>query len=76
MEIWLVLTFIFTALMAFAIGANDAANGLATCYGSNALSLKYLVILGAFSEFLGAMFCSASVTGTLSVSIIPNIEKS
>jgi len=74
MEIWFILTFIFTALMALSIGANDADNGLATCYGFNALSLRYLLILGACLEFLGAMFCSASVAGILSVSTFPNIE--
>ena len=74
MDVWLILTFIFTALMAFSMGANDAANGLATSYGSKALSLKFLILGGALAEFFGAMFCAGAVTGTLSVSIIPSLD--
>lgn len=44
--------------MAFSIGSNDAANGLATSYGSKATKLIYLLIIGAIAEFIGAMFCA------------------
>ena len=57
MEPW-IFTIILSFLMAFLIGASDAANGLATVYGSKAMRLLYIVILGAIVEFLGAYFCS------------------
>lgn len=41
-------------LMSFAIGANDAANALATSHGSKAAKLIYLLLLGAIFEFVGA----------------------
>lgn len=49
---------VLCTLMAFAIGANDAANGLATAFGSKAMSLRKLIVIGALAEFIGAMFCS------------------
>ena len=64
---------ILTFLMAFSIGANDAANALATSYGSNALKLIYLVILGSLCEFLGAFFCSSHVAGTLVDDVIEGL---
>ena len=60
-------------LMAFSIGANDAANALATSYGSNAMKLIYLVILGSIFEFIGAFFCSSHVAGTLVESVIEDV---
>ena len=69
-----ILVVLLSFLMSFSIGANDAANALATSYGSNALKLTYLVILGAFFEFIGAFFCSSHVAGTLITSIIPNVD--
>ena len=56
---------ILSFLMSFSIGANDAANALATSYGSNALRLIYLVLLGSLFEFIGAYFCSGHVAGKL-----------
>ena len=61
-------------LMAFSIGANDAANALATSYGSNAMRLLYLVILGSIFEFIGAFFCSSHVAGTLVDSVIEDVD--
>ena len=69
-----ILVVLLSFLMSFSIGANDAANALATSYGSNALTLTKLVILGAIFEFIGAFFCSSHVAGTLITSIIPNVE--
>ena len=66
--VWAIIILAF--LTAFAIGANDAANALATSYGSNALKLIYLVILGGIFEFIGAYYCSSHVSGTLVSSII------
>jgi len=52
------LTIVFSFMMSFSIGSNDAANGLATSYGSKALGIGKLIILGAIAEFIGAMYCS------------------
>jgi len=60
--------------MSFSIGANDAANALATSYGSNALRLIYLVLLGAVFEFIGAYWCSGHVAGELVNNCIDNMD--
>lgn len=52
-------------LMSFSIGANDAANALSTSYGSNAIKIQYLLVLGAIFEFIGASLFSSQVAGTL-----------
>ena len=70
--IW--VNIVLSALMAFAIGANDAANGLATAYGSKVMSLKKLIVMGAVAEFIGAMFCSSRVSSTLGEAVILNLE--
>ena len=74
MDIWVILTLIFCFCMSFSIGSNDAANGLATSFGSGALSLLPLVLIGAVAEFIGAMFCSDKVAATLSKDIIPKLD--
>lgn len=74
LDAWVAVTLLLSFLMSFAIGANDAANGLATSYGSKALSLVPLVLLGALAEFIGAMFCADRVAATLSGNIIPGLE--
>ena len=56
--------------MSFSIGANDAANALATSYGSDALRLIPLVLCGSIFEFIGAMFCSSHVANGLVASVI------
>ena len=59
--------------MSFSIGANDAANALGTSYGSNAANLWILFALGAIFEFIGAVFCSQKLAGSLAVKVIPQI---
>ena len=61
--------------MSFSIGANDAANALATSYGSKACPLIYLLVLGAIFESIGAFFCGSKVAGSLASTVIPGIEK-
>lgn len=73
-DTYFIATVIFSFLMAFSIGANDASNGLGTSYGSSALKLKYLLILGAVAEFIGASFCSDKSSATLTKAIIPYID--
>lgn len=72
-DAWGILTIILSFCMSFSIGSNDAANGLATSYGSQALGLYKLIALGAVAEFIGAMFCSDKVAGTLSKKIIQDL---
>ena len=50
--------YILSLLMSFAIGANDAANALATSYGSNAMKIVPLCVCGAVFEFIGAAWGS------------------
>lgn len=70
---YLAIVVVFSFVIAFSIGANDAANALGTSYGSNAASLKLLLILGAVFEFAGAVFCSQKLAGSLAVKVIPEI---
>ena len=70
MSTWLIFTIIFGGMMSFSIGANDAANGLATSYGSGAASLWKILALGAVAEFIGAMFCANQVASTLGNEIV------
>ena len=65
---------VLSFLMSFSVGANDAANALATSYGSNALQLFYLVVLGAIFEFVGAFWCSGHVAGHLVGDVIDYVE--
>jgi phosphate/sulfate permease len=51
--------------MSYAIGANDAANALATSFGSKACPLIALLLMGALFEFIGAFWCSGQVAGKL-----------
>ena len=44
--------------MAYAIGSNDAANALATSFGSGAVTLIPLVLCGSVFEFVGAAWGS------------------
>jgi PiT family inorganic phosphate transporter len=74
MNIWVILIIGLSFLVAFSIGANDAANGLGTSYGSKAIKLVPLLILGALAEFVGAMFLSANVASKLVESTIPPIK--
>jgi len=66
---WLMIFLAFA--LAFVIGANDAANALGTSYGSNATKLVYLLILGAIFEFIGSVFLSSKLAGTLVYKVIP-----
>ena len=71
---WLIATYVLSFLMAFSIGANDAANGLGIPYGTKAISLTWLITLGTLGEFIGAMLCAKNVTDKLSKGIINNLD--
>ena len=73
MSAMVICVFILAFCIAYSIGANDAANALATSYGSGALKPTiYLLMLGCVCEFVGAYFCSGRVAGTLVNSVIGN----
>lgn len=57
-------------LMAFGIGANDAANAMATSVGSRAITVRQAVVIAASLAFLGAVFLGANVAATISKGII------
>jgi len=57
--------------VAWNIGANDAANSMATSYGSRALTLRQIVIVAAILEFCGAVFFGQRVVKTVAKGIVP-----
>ena len=69
---WLMVILAF--VLAFVIGANDAANALGASYGSKATKLIYLLILGALFELIGAALLSHKLAGTLVYKMIPMIN--
>ena len=46
---------------AWGTGANDSANSFGSSIGANALTIKQAVIIGAFSECLGAILLGGTV---------------
>ena len=62
MDIYLFLTFLFGGLMAFSMGANDAANSLGMSYGTKAVSFPIIILIGSIAEFLGGYYFSDRVT--------------
>lgn len=56
--------------MAWAIGANDVANAMASTVGSKILSIRQAVLLAAVCEALGAMFASGEVTNMIRFGIV------
>ncbi len=71
MELLLALIIFAGLYMAWNIGANDAANSMATSYGSGALTLKQIVVIGSLLEFCGAVFFGKNVTYTIAKGIVP-----
>eukprot|EP00884_Botryococcus_braunii_P014488 jgi/Botrbrau1/2303/Bobra.101_2s0124.1 len=63
---WVIaLAAIVAAVMAFGIGANDAANSWGTTVGSGALPLFWACIIGGFMEWAGATALGYGVSGTI-----------
>ncbi len=71
MDLLLALIIFAGLYMAWNIGANDAANSMATSYGSGALTLKQIVVIGSLLEFCGAVFFGKNVTHTIAKGIVP-----
>jgi len=66
----LIFTFLVGLFMAFAIGANDVANGMATAVGAKAITPKQAALLASVLEFSGAAMFGATVTKTIASGII------
>lgn len=67
----IILAVISAFYMAWNIGANDAANSMATSYGSRALNLRQIIILAAILEFIGATLFGKNVVKTIAKGIVP-----
>jgi len=62
--------FVAGFLMAVAIGANDAANSMATAVGAKAITPRQAVIIAGVLEFLGATFFGKQVMETIRKGIV------
>ncbi len=71
LDIFIVAAAVVGFYVAWNIGANDAANSMATSYGSRALTLKQIVVLASILEFCGAAFFGKKVTHTVAKGIVP-----
>ncbi|ACJ17042.1 sodium/phosphate symporter [Thermococcus onnurineus NA1] len=67
---WLLITIVLGFAMAWAIGANDAANSMSTAVGAKAITPKQAVIIAGILEFTGAYFFGKSVTETIRKGIL------
>lgn len=56
--------------MAWNIGANDIANGMACPVAAKAITLRQAVIIGGILDFVGATFIGSHVTSTISNNIV------
>ena len=70
MDPWLLITIILGFAMAWAIGANDAANSMSTAVGARAITPKQAVVIAGVLEFTGAYFFGKSVTETIRKGIL------
>ncbi len=56
--------------MAFSLGANDAANSMASAVGAKAITIRQAVFIAGIMNFSGAVFLGAHVTATISKGIV------
>ncbi len=66
----LIIGIVLGFAMAFAIGANDVANSMATAVGAKAITPKQAVLIAAVLEFLGALLFGSHVTSTIMKGIV------
>ena len=57
-------------LMAFSLGANDAANAMASAVGAKAITIRQALVIASVMNFTGAVFLGAHVTATISKGIV------
>ncbi|MGC9366380.1 MAG: inorganic phosphate transporter [bacterium] len=67
----IIISSIIGLLMAFAIGANDVANSMATAVGAKAITIKQAVLIATVLEFAGAFFFGSMVAKTIGKGIVP-----
>jgi inorganic phosphate transporter, PiT family len=70
MTLYIALAAVFGLYMAWAIGANDVANAMATSTGAKAISFRQAVIIAAVFEFAGAVLAGGNVTSTIRNGIV------
>ncbi len=70
-DVLIVSSIVVGFYVAWNIGANDAANSMATSYGSGALTLRQIIVIAAVLEFTGAAFFGKKVTHTVAKGIVP-----
>eukprot|EP00026_Physarum_polycephalum_P007728 Phypoly_transcript_07793.p1 GENE.Phypoly_transcript_07793~~Phypoly_transcript_07793.p1 ORF type:complete len:415 (+),score=36.25 Phypoly_transcript_07793:39-1247(+) len=61
---------VVAVLMAYAIGANDVANAIATIVGAKTMGMRNAIIMASVMEFSGASLMGAKVTDTISKGIV------
>lgn len=66
----LVCSLVAGCLMAFSLGANDAANSMAAAVGAKAITIKQAVIIAALLNFLGSVFLGSHVAATVATGIV------
>lgn len=66
----LIIGYIFGFYMAWNIGANDAANAMASSVGAKAITLRQAVFIAGILNIVGAMFIGSHVTDTIRKGII------
>ncbi len=66
----LILGLAVGAYMAWNIGANDVANGMASPVGAKAITLRQAVLIGGVLDFLGATFLGYHVVDTIRKGIV------
>lgn len=69
-QIILILAVVCSFFMAWGVGANDAANAMATSVGSKAITLKHAIVIAIIFEFLGAFLAGGEVTETVRKGIL------
>ncbi|QNS14591.1 inorganic phosphate transporter [Mannheimia bovis] len=66
----IVISAIFGFIMAFGIGANDAANAMGTSVGSRTITAKQAIYIALVFEFFGAYLAGGEVAETIKSGII------
>lgn len=66
----LILGLLAGAYMAWNIGANDVANGMASPVGAKAITLRQAVLIGGLLDFIGATFIGSHVAETIRKGIV------
>ena len=66
----LILGFAAGTYMAWNIGANDVANGMASAVGAKAITLKQAVVIAGILDFVGATLIGSHVTTTIRKNIV------